>query len=185
MDRISNPTPPFFIGLSNLYLILTNTLLSKLGLYDGPLKFDIPEDTKIVLNGFMEAVENAGRDDVANLRSSLCRKDLDRSTRLLWEDTLKQFYSRYGYRFEEGVLNADHLIVKFAFISYILRDSADALSMGDKEKFRERLVVLHRFINVHILPMIRDCDSAIIKSIRPIISFTLSLLRDIVIGESY
>ncbi len=183
MEGVLNPNPPFFIGLSNLYLLLSNTLISKMGIANDTLNVDIPEDTRTILKNFLDAVEDAEKEDVMGLRSSLCRKDLDRSTRTLWEDTLKQFYGRYGYGFREGYINADHLAVKLAFISYLFRESADALSTKDEERFRERLVVIHRFINVHIIPMIRDCDSNIIKSIKPLISFTIGILRSFIMDK--
>ncbi len=185
MEGYFNPTPPFFIGLSNLYLICSHILFSKLGLTKEELDIPIPNDTKRILDGYINAIRRSKNEDIATLRSSICRKDLDKSTRILWEDTLKQFYNRYGYDFQEGLIDADHLAVKLAFVSYLFRESAHKLGNGDIDGFKDKIVVIHRFFNVHLLPMIRECENDIIYSLKPILSFTLGILRTVVLDKEF
>ncbi|MCE4602892.1 MAG: molecular chaperone TorD family protein [Desulfurococcales archaeon] len=173
--------PTFFLGLSNLYRLMSQILLAGMNLSQWPSIETLPEETLKLLEPLIKSVRSGDTGDIEGLRESLCRRDLDKSTRLLWPRVMEQAYQHHGYTVSLGRLGPDHLAIQLAFTAQLLYDAANALSAGDRESFMDRLVAAHRFLTTHIIPTITQCNSKVAGSMRPIIQLTLSSIRPLVI----
>lgn len=83
--------------------------------------------------------------DVSSLKASVLRKDYDEVTRSLLGKALDEFYKNYGF---EAKGEPDHLITMLAFMAHLARDYSG-----------ESLKIQHRFLNVHLIPLVRYAES--------------------------
>jgi len=82
--------------------------------------------------------------DVSSLKASVLRRDYDEVTRSLLGKALDEFYKNYGF---EARGEPDHLITMLSFMAHLARDYS-----------RDSLKIQHRFLNVHLLPLVRHAE---------------------------
>lgn len=103
--------------------------------------------------------------DLSSLKASLLRKDYDTVTRDLLPRAISEFYENYGF---EANWEPDHLATMFGFMAYLTKDySMDSLK------------IQHRFLNVHVLPMLRYAEEVCpgLRTLRIIISEDLRVVE--------
>ncbi|MEB3779201.1 MAG: hypothetical protein GSR85_03105 [Desulfurococcales archaeon] len=181
-SQITLQHPSFFLGLSNLYKILAQILLAKMELIPKINTSNIPSYTLDLIDPIIKSIENQSPESIKALKESECRKDLDKSSKILWPKVLEQAYREQGYVIEENSISPDHLAIQLSYTSQLLYEAANALSWGNKETFINRLIAVHRFLTVHMMPTISQCQNPVTDKMRDIIITTIAYIRPLIIS---
>lgn len=176
--------PAFLLGLSRLYRIVSTEIISKLR--GSPvLGYDwetMPPAALEILGPILQAFSETSVAELEGMSSTNCRNDLDNATRSAWEKAVEGFYREYGYEPVTTSIKPSHVAVQMYFLSEILRDAYDALTRGNMQEFARSLLAANRFITVHLMPTLKQCNTRLAVELAEVVKETLSSLRPLVIS---
>ncbi|MEM1605279.1 MAG: molecular chaperone TorD family protein [Fervidicoccaceae archaeon] len=82
--------------------------------------------------------------DLSALKASFLRKDYDEVTRSFLSRAINEFYENYGY---EAKWEPDHIATMLGFMAHLAKDYS-----------KDSLKIQHRFLSVHVLPLLRYAE---------------------------
>ena len=121
-----------------------------------------------------DAKEKLDDSEIKDLRGASLRKDLADHLMRVYPMIVEEFYANSGYSSSE--LSPDHLAVMLAFVGKLTNDEVREMQIGNDSKVRELRIVEYRFIKNHLLKLLEDSDSKLLKLTYDLIRNDASLL---------